>query len=83
VVLGAVAGAGGAIPASSGGGVGRESCGVGLRVARDQFVSELGFEMAGGGARGGAQRRQPLRFKLWRGVRRGGAARGGGSSSGY
>jgi hypothetical protein len=32
--------------------------------------------MASGGARGGAQRRQPLRFKLWRGVRRGGAARG-------
>jgi hypothetical protein len=64
---GAAAGAGGAIPARAGNGVGRESFGEGLRDARDRFGSELGVEMAGGGACGGAQRRQPLRSQLRRG----------------
>jgi hypothetical protein len=49
----------------------------------DRFGLDLGVEVAGGGACGGAQRRQPLRAKLQRGMRRGGAAREGGSSSGY
>jgi hypothetical protein len=80
--LGAVAGATGEIPASSGDGVGRGACGEGLGFARDLFGSELGVETTGGGACGGAQRRRPLRPKLRRGVRRGGAVRGGGSLSG-
>jgi hypothetical protein len=54
----------------------------GTRFARDRFGPALGVEMAGGGARGGAQRRHPQRSKLRHGVRRGGAVSGGGSSSG-
>jgi hypothetical protein len=61
-------------------GVGRGACGEGLRCARDLFGP--GVETAGGGACGGAQRRRSLRPKFRRGVRRGGAVRGGGSSSG-
>jgi hypothetical protein len=82
VALGAVAGMGGAIPASSSGGVGRGACEEGLGCARDLFGPELCVETAGGGACGGAQRRRPLRPKFQRGERRGGAVRGGGSSSG-
>jgi hypothetical protein len=77
--LGAVAGTAGAIP-SSGDGVGRGACGEGLGFARDLFGPELGVETAGGGAHGGARRRRPLRPTLRRGVRQGGAVRGGGSS---
>jgi hypothetical protein len=65
--LGAVAGAAGEIPASSGDGVGRGACGEGLGCARDLFGPELGVETAGGGACGGAQWRRPLRLKLRRG----------------
>jgi hypothetical protein len=60
VALWAVAGAGGAIPASFGDGVGRGACEEGLGCARDLFGLELGVETAGGGACGGAQRRRPL-----------------------
>jgi hypothetical protein len=67
VALWAVAGAGGAIPASSGDGVSRGACGEGLGCARDLFGPELGVEMAGGGVCGGAQRRRPLLPKFWRG----------------
>jgi hypothetical protein len=80
--LGTVAGAADEIPVSSGEGVGRGSRGEGLGLARDRLEPELGVEVAGGGARGGAQRRHPQRDKLQHGVRRGGAVRGGGSSSG-
>jgi hypothetical protein len=78
VAHGAVAGAAGVIPASSGDGVGREACREGLGFARDLFGPELGVETAGGGACGGTQWRCPLQPKL----RRGGVVRGGGSSSG-
>jgi hypothetical protein len=47
----------GEILASSGDGVGRGSCGEGLGLARDRLEPELGVEVAGGGARGGAMRR--------------------------
>jgi hypothetical protein len=80
--LGAVAGAGGAIPVSSGGGVGRGSCREGLGCATGLFGPGLGVELAGGGARGGARWWHPLRLEFWRGVRQGGAVRGGGSSVG-
>jgi hypothetical protein len=79
---GAAASAGDEIPANSGDGVGRGSCGEGLGLARDRLEPELGVEVAGGGARGGTQRRRPQRAELRRGVRRGGAVRDGGSSSG-
>jgi hypothetical protein len=61
----------GQIPASAGGGVGWGRARGGAGVARDRFGSELGVEMAGGEACGGAQRRQPLRSKLRRGWGRG------------
>jgi hypothetical protein len=75
-----VAGAADAIPASSGDGVGRGACEEGLGFAKGLFGPELGVETAGGGARGDAWRRRPLRPTLRRGVRQGGAIRGGGSS---
>jgi hypothetical protein len=73
---------GGAIPASSGCGVGWGSCGEGLGSATGLFGPGLGVRLAGGGARGGARQWHPLRPEFWRGVRQGGAVRGGGSSVG-
>jgi hypothetical protein len=58
-------------PARVGGGVGRGRAWCGARVARGRFRSELGAEMAGGEASGGAQRRQPLWSQLRRGLGRG------------
>jgi hypothetical protein len=51
---GAVAGAAGEIPVSSGEGVSWGSRGEALGLARDQLEPELGVEVAGGGASGGA-----------------------------
>jgi hypothetical protein len=47
-----------------------ETC-VGRRGWPETFRSELGAEMAGGEASGGAQRRQPLRSQLRRGLGQG------------
>jgi hypothetical protein len=59
------------IPARAGGEVGRGHARGGAGVARDRFGSEVGVEMAGSEACGGAQRRQPLWSKLRRGWGRG------------
>jgi hypothetical protein len=69
--LGRAAGAAGAIPGELLAGLAGEGRGKGDRVARGWFGPELGAELDGGEASGGAQRRQRLRPWLRRGLGRG------------
>jgi hypothetical protein len=64
---GLAGGGSGSIPARAGGGVGRGRAWGGARVVRGRFGSELGAELAGDEASGGAQRRQPPRAQFRRG----------------